>query len=192
MGRDDRRRDVAGGGAAATRLGAPVAMLAFAVALASGAAVAGAAVPAPGRTPARSLLASRNLWATIDICGPPNQRYTVGIRGSMPGDGEAGDRMFMSFRLQQEVPSTGRWRNFGPAGEYQPVGGGGMTRQAGASFEVRSGRGHRTLVLRGLVMFQWRRSGRVLAQGERFTSRGHESTAGADPPHYTAGNCTIA
>ena len=186
MDRDDRRRSGAGG-AAATRLDALFAMLVFAVALA-GTAVA---APATTRTPARSLLGSRNLWATVNVCGPAKQRNTIGIRGSMPGDGESGDRMFMSFRLQEQSAATGRWRNLGPAGEYQAVGNGEMTRQSGTSFEVRSGRGRPSLVLRGLVSFQWRHAGHVVAQAERLTSRGHESLAGADPPHYTAATCTI-
>ncbi len=34
-----------------------------------------------------SLLHSRELWATVDVCNPKDQPNTVGIRGSMPGDG---------------------------------------------------------------------------------------------------------
>jgi len=48
----------------------------------------------------RALLDSHELWATIDVCNPADQRNTVGIRGSMPGDGQSHDRMYMSFRLQ--------------------------------------------------------------------------------------------
>jgi hypothetical protein len=156
----------------------------------AGVAVA-ATAPSPGRTPTHALLSSRNLWATVDVCGPPKQRYTVGIRGSMPSDGEAGDRMFMSFRLQQLLPATGRWRNFGPAGEYELVGNAIAIRQGGTSFEVRSGRGQKLLTLRGLVMFQWRQSGRVIAQAQRYTTTGHESLAGADPPHFSAATCAL-
>jgi hypothetical protein len=174
---------------------APVVALAALGALAGVAAGAPATGPAPASAPTRAtpraLLSSRNLWATVDICATPKQRHTVGIRGSMPGDGEAGDRMFMSFRLQQEVVATGRWRNFGPPGEYQPVGNGMAIRQAGTSFEVRSGRGQKALTLRGLVMFQWRHAGRVLEQAQRFTLGGHESLAGAEPPRYTSATCTI-
>jgi len=72
---------------------------------------AGAATVAPGSTreaaALRALLRSRDLWATIDVCNPPDQRNYVGIRGSMPADGHAHDRCYMSFRLQY-MDATGK------------------------------------------------------------------------------------
>jgi len=59
----------------------------------------------------RALRVSRELWATIDVCKPADQPNTVGIRGSMPGDGNAHDTMYMSFRLQYMETTTGLWVN---------------------------------------------------------------------------------
>ncbi len=67
---------------------------------------------------AHALLKSRELWATIDVCSPIDQPDTVGIRGSMPGDGHAGDRVYMSFRLQYMNPSQ-QWVDV--AGALSPV-----------------------------------------------------------------------
>ena len=57
----------------------------------------------------RPLLDSHELWATIDVCSPHNQPHTVGVRGSMPGNGVAHDKMYMSFRLQYMDTTTKRW-----------------------------------------------------------------------------------
>ncbi len=51
--------------------------------------VSGAGAATPRLTPAqRALLTSKELWATIDVCDPPDQPNTLGVRGSMPGDGQ--------------------------------------------------------------------------------------------------------
>src|ERR1700719_1884116 len=67
------------------------------------------------RALAHALLTSRELWATIDVCSPTDQPYYVGIRGSMPGDGQGRDRMYMSFRLQYLDSASGRWVNLAGA-----------------------------------------------------------------------------
>src|SRR5271170_1853376 len=59
----------------------------------------------------RQLLHSHELWATIDVCDPAKKPNTVGIRGSMPGDGHARDSMYMSFRLQYLDSATKGWIN---------------------------------------------------------------------------------
>jgi hypothetical protein len=164
-----------------------------AIAAASAAAVpvlAPAAAPAAAR---HSLLSSRRLWATIDVCNPSDQPDTVGVRGSMPGDGRAGDRMYMSFRLQLLEPTSGRWKDLPGADSPQfiPVGSGESPRQGGSSFVIKPGSSRRVFVLRGLVTYQWRRNGTVIARTTRTTTSGHRSFAGADPAGFSAASCSI-
>jgi hypothetical protein len=141
-----------------------------------------------------SVLQSRLLWATIDICSPADQPDTVGIRGSMPGDGHPHDAMYMSFRLQYESTSgtTTSWSNLsGGASGFVFVGGGGSARQAGRSFTLVPVPGKRS-TLRGVVTYEWRRAGKVMRSTERTTSAPHKSETGADPKYYTAAGCTIS
>lgn len=148
-------------------------------------------------TPSHTLLHSHELWATIDVCSPANQRDTVGVRGSMPGDGRAHDAMYMSFRLQYESGgasgSTGNtWADVaGASSGWELVGGGASPRQGGSSFSLKPPAGKRAVTLRGVVDFQWRRDGRVLLSATAPTSTGHRSLAGADPPGYSAESCVI-
>jgi hypothetical protein len=149
-----------------------------------------ASTAALARASAHSLLQSRQLWATIDLCNPPDQPHYVGVRGSMPGDGRAPDRMYMLFRLQY-VNATGQWAEIanGPAPSFVPVGSARITRQLGRSFQVRP---QRALTLRGVVSFQWRHGSRVLASAYRVTTAGRESLKGSDPAGFSAATCRIA
>jgi hypothetical protein len=164
-----------------------------------------AAVLVPGLTAAassqgssaalhHSVLQSRLLWATIDVCSPADQPDTVGIRGSMPGDGHAHDAMYMSFRLQYESGSgaTASWSNLGGGSSgFISVGGGGSARQAGRSFTLVPVPGKHS-TLRGVVTFEWRRGSKVMQTTSRTTSADHRSETGADPKDYTAATCTIS
>jgi hypothetical protein len=158
-------------------------------------------LPAPARSRAsmaggarassHSPLESRQLWATIDLCNPPDQPHYVGVRGSMPGDGRAGDSMYMRFRLQYVNATTGQWTDIakGPAPPFVAVGSAKTTRQLGRSFQVRP---QQTLTLRGLVSFQWRVGSRVQASASRVTTAGRESLKGSDPAGFSAATCRIA
>jgi hypothetical protein len=180
------------------RAAALVLAVAWAAAPASAWTLLGPATPADARlareaaraTP-RQLLASRNLWATIDVCSPADQRDTVGIRGSMPGDGSASDRMYMIFRLQVQAHAGGRWKALGQASEYVLVGGAGTAREAGTSFVIRPPNNGKTLLLRGVVIFQWRHGFTLMQSTRRITSAGHESAAGADPAGFSSATCVI-
>ncbi|HSZ12417.1 MAG TPA: hypothetical protein VK790_00060 [Solirubrobacteraceae bacterium] len=140
----------------------------------------------------RALLHSHELWATIDVCNPADQPDTVGIRGSMPGDRRAGDRMYMSFRLQY-MSASRQWVNLGSSASsgFVAVGSGATARQGGTSFELKPVAGRPAVTLRGVVDFQWRRGRRVLVSGAEPTSVGHVSLAGADPANYSAATCVI-
>ena len=82
--------------------------------------------------------ASPLLWATIDVCNSAAHPDTIGIRGSMPGTGDAHELMYMSFRVEYRS-SPGHWRSLGGAGQsaFVAVGNGAaLARQAGQDFEV--------------------------------------------------------
>jgi len=159
--------------------------------------------PASGAPPARraggetstlkGLLRSGELWATIDVCNPADQPDTVGIRGSMPGDGNAHDQMFMSFRLQYQDMASKQWFDLPAATKpaFVRVGAGASVRQGGRSFQLQPQAGKPAFMLRGLVEFQWRRAGRLLQSAARPTTAGHRSRAGADPANYSAAGCLI-
>jgi hypothetical protein len=141
----------------------------------------------------RALLHSRELWATIDVCNPADQPSTVGIRGSMPGDGHAHDSMYMSFRLQYLDSATKSWVNLasGASSGFVAVGSGASARQGGTSFELKPVAGRPAATLRGVVDFQWRRGKTILVSGAEPTASGHLSLAGADPASYSAATCII-
>jgi len=171
-----------------------------AIALVLCAAFAGAASGAPtaGRAGGESaslkaLLRSGELWATIDVCNPTDQPDTVGIRGSMPGDGNTHDQMFMSFRLQYQDTASRQWFDLPAATKpaFVRVGAGASVRQGGRSFQLQPQAGKPAFMLRGLVEFQWRRAGRVLQSAARPTTAAHRSRAGADPASYSAAGCLI-
>jgi len=155
------------------------------LALLAAGAVAAPAAPAEAR--------SRLLWATVNVCDTAGHPDGIGIRGSMPGTGEGADRLFMRFRVQFRGRG-GRWRTIGPAGDsgWVDVGSGrAKARQAGRTFTVRPPGAGRAFVLRGLVLFQWRRGSTVLRRARRVTRGGHPRTPGADPPDASAATCTI-
>jgi hypothetical protein len=155
------------------------------------------AAPAPaggsGRASTHALLSSHELWATIDVCNPADQANTIGIRGSMPGDGEAHDKMYMSFRLQYLSPTTKKWANLagGASPGFVAVGSGQSARQDGRVFTLAPGAGMAPVQLRGVVDFQWRAGKKILLSASRPTAAGHVSLAGADPRNFTAATCMI-
>jgi hypothetical protein len=135
---------------------------------------------------------SRALWATVDVCNPPDQPNFVGVRGSMPGDGHSGDTMYMRFRVQYREASSHKWVNVAKGADsgFVKVGSAGVARQDGQSFRFIAGR--QTFTLRGYVTFQWRRGGSVLGTTNKVTQAGHSSLVGADPKHYSAATCKLS
>jgi len=166
-----------------------IAALLGAAALAT-AAPARASATGPG---AHQLLASRELWATIDVCSPARQPNTVGIRGSMPGDRQSRDKMYMSFRLQYLNSATQRWIDLvtGASPNYVAVGAGASARQGGRSFKLIPVAGKPAVTLRGVVDFQWRRGRTILLTASRPTTAGHTSLAGPEPANFSAASCQI-
>jgi hypothetical protein len=140
-----------------------------------------------------ALAKSAQLWATIDVCNPPDQPDTVGIRGSMPGNGQAHEAMYMRFRLQYMDTASKRWIDLssGATPAFVAVGGAKSARQAGRSFQLVPVPGKPAFALRGVVSFQWRRGSTVVETLSRPTTHGHQSLAGADPAGFSAATCSI-
>ncbi|HXB63572.1 MAG TPA: hypothetical protein VNV42_01735 [Solirubrobacteraceae bacterium] len=156
-------------------------------------ALAAAGAPA-GATLARStvtpLAQSPNLWATVDVCNAPHHPHTIGIRGSMPGDGRRRDAMYMRFRVQSFDATTKQWVELGGAeSAFVSVGSAVGTRQAGRTFEFKPT--PNPYMLRGLVEFQWRRAGHVVHLASIPTTARHTSLAGAEPKGFSAATCEL-
>ncbi len=136
---------------------------------------------------------SRELWATVDVCDPKDQPDTLGIRGSMPGGSQAGETLYMRFRVQYLDASTGKWLDLGQGADsgFLKVGSAALTRQAGRSFQLAPASGKAAYTLRGDVIFQWRKGTTVLEAATKATSAGHTSLAGADPRGFSAATCTL-
>jgi hypothetical protein len=190
VGRTTSRPARASIGAAALALAGLACAL---VALAPSAALGkSASVRAKSAIDAPALFRSRLLWATIDVCNPPDQPQTLGVRGSMPGDHHAHDTMYMRFRLQYMNTATKTWTDLSKASaSYAVVGTGSSPRQAGRSFQLNPVAGQPAFTLRGVVGFQWRRGKTVLAQTSLATTAGRDSLAGADPAGFSAATCLI-
>lgn len=148
---------------------------------------------AKGGVAPRALLRSHDLWATINVCSPSDRLNTVGVRGSMPGDGHSRDRMYMTFRLQYLNATSKVWADLlkAKSPSWVPVGAGASARQGGFSFTLKPMAGKPPVTLRGVVDFQWRRGKTVRQSAARLTTAAHKSVAGADPAGYSAASCTI-
>ena len=177
-----------------TRLSIGLLVLAGLAATVLGASTASATLVATRKPTAaeRALLDSHELWATIDVCDPTDQPNTVGIRGSMPGDGHAHDKMYMSFRLQY-MNASKQWVDLSSDANssFVAVGSGASARQGGTSFDLKPVTGQPPVTLRGVVDVQWRRGKTVLLSAARPTAAGHRSHAGADPADFSAATCLI-
>jgi hypothetical protein len=127
-------------------------------------------------------------WATVNVCNSAKRPDTIGIRASMPGVPK-GARMAMRFRVQFKTDDG--WQDVkGAASRWQPVGvARGAATESGWSFTFAHPSSPTTL--RGMVQVRWRKGVTVLRQLELPTEAGHRSSAGADPPDYSAATCTL-
>lgn len=168
----------------------PIASLA-ALALIAAALSGDVATASHGRT--HALLQSRELWATVDVCNPHDQPNTIGVRGSMPGDGQAKDTLYIRFRIQYFEPASKQWAYVkqGADSGWLKLGSADVARQAGRSFQFAHVAGRPSFSLRGAVSFQWKRGARVRYETTRVTGAGHRSVAGADPKNYSAAVCVL-
>ena len=176
-----------------SRLALAVSAVCAALLSPGGSLAATAGSPASRRAPnTRALLHSRELWATIDVCDTPKQPNTIGVRGSMPGDGRARDQMSMSFHLQY-LNAVNQWVELeaGDSSGYINVGTGAATRQGGWSFTLKPREGKPAFMLRGVVDFRWSQGKTVLQTASRPTTASHAATAGAEPKGFSAAACSV-
>ena len=183
------------------RVGAGVLALAFvtAPAIALRPPSAGAHQPADGRAAAHATAAKTpaqrakhsELWATVDLCNTAKHPNTIGIRGSMPGDGHRRDTMYMRFVVQNYDTGAQKWQNIGLSADsgFVLVGSAASTRQAGHSFTFKPT--VTTFTLRGLVEFQWHHAGRTVRSLTLPTTAGHRSLAGDEPKGFSAASCVL-
>ncbi len=141
---------------------------------------------------AKSLKSSRNLWATIDVCNPEDQPNAVGIRGSMPGDHQAADKMYMSFRLQYLDAKTKRWTavSKGAPRTTCPSAAAALGARAGASFELEADARRVHAARRRRLPVAPRQAGAAAAR-RAPRAPGTSAVAGADPAGYSAAECVI-
>ena len=137
--------------------------------------------------------ASPDLWATINVCDTAANPNTIGIRGSMPGLGRRAT-LWMRFQVQYLAAADGRWHNISRNADskWEKV---GVTRrkviESGQDFMFLPPPDGGSHTLRGAVTFRWMRRGHLVKKRHRITTAGHRSTAGADPPGYSAAVCQI-
>lgn len=145
------------------------------------------------RAVARTLMASDDLWATVNICDTPKNPNAIGIRASMPGTGETG-QMSLRYRVQYYIPANDSWQwvqNGGDSGWVALGSAFAGARQAGYTFAfVPPATGVYTM--RGVVDYQWRVNGKVVYTAQEGTHRGHANADLGDPAGFSAGLCTIS
>lgn len=154
------------------------------------------AVDVAGAGTADSILHSKRLWATVNVCDTVGHPDSLGIRGSMPGSGDRHEEMFMRFQVQYFKPSDEEWHDLGTAADsgWVDVGNARPTaRQAGRTFTVTPPRpGAAPYLMRGVVTFEWREDGMTVRRARKRTSANHPNTAGADPPAASAATCSVS
>jgi hypothetical protein len=133
--------------------------------------------------------AQPDLWATVNVCDTAGHPDEIGIRASMP---RASSRttLYVRFRVQYRAAPDDRWLHVAGADSKWRRVGRGRTHpvESGWSFTLSGGKPQ---LLRGVARFQWRRGGHVVRRARQLTAGGHRSTAGADPPDFSAAACRI-
>ena len=151
---------------------------------------------APATAAARQadpILHDKRLWATVNVCDTVGHPDSIGIRGSMPGDGVKGEAMFMRFQVQLLHSDDARWHNLdGADSGFVEVGSARKARQSGNTFTITPPRpGAAPYLLRGVVTFEWRDDDEVVRHTRRSTTAAHPNTAGSDPAGFSSATCTI-
>jgi len=148
-----------------------------------------AAVP-----PAGGASRPKDLWATINVCDTEIHQDMMGVRASMPGDGDR-TKMYMRFAAQYYDRSKQLWFDVKGNGlsEWIAVGSGRYARrQGGYTFAFDAPKSGKAFVLRGAVDFKWTKGRRIVRTAHLNTKGGHPGTRGADPEDFSAGICEIS
>jgi hypothetical protein len=137
--------------------------------------------------------ATKNLWATINICDSQNHPDDIGIAARMPGTGKD-LRMYMRFYVQ--YLDGDEWR-FVKTGGRSPWVFAGSAKfswiERGWTFSFDPPPAGSSYTMRGFVRFEWRRGKtKVVKRTHRYTSAGHPGTRNADPEDYSARRCKMS
>jgi hypothetical protein len=149
---------------------------------------AAGALPASGATKE-----SKDLWATVNVCDTSVHDNMMGVRASMPGDGDH-TKMYMRFVAQYYDRAKQLWSEVKGSGvsKWIYVGSGVFKRREGGyTFAFDPPGGGKTFVLRGAVDFKWTKGRRIVRTAHVLTKAGHPRTKGADPATYSASLCEI-
>ena len=133
------------------------------------------------------------LWATVNVCDTTLHQNMMGVRASMPGDGDH-TKMYMRFAAQYYDRSHQLWSEVKGSGvsRWILVGSGVYAaRQGGYTFAFDPPANGKTFVLRGAVDYKWVKGRRIVRTAHVITKNGHPGTKGADPPTYSASLCQI-
>src|SRR3954453_1963900 len=144
--------------------------------------------------PATAATRQKYLWATVNLCDTAVHDNMMGVRASMPGDGDR-TKMYMRFVAQYYDRSKQLWSEVEGSGVSQWIYvGSGIyaSRQAGYTFAFDPPANGKTFVLRGAVDFKWTKGLRIVRTARVMTKGGHPGTKGADPVTYSAALCEIS
>jgi hypothetical protein len=134
------------------------------------------------------------LWATVNFCDTQNRPDMMGVRASMPGDGEH-TRMYMRFVAQYYDRTNQLWTDVKGSGvsKWRDVGSGDRrSAQGGYTFAFDPPSGGKTFVLRGAVDYKWVKKRRIVRTAHVITKTGHPGTHESVPKGYTASLCEIS
>jgi hypothetical protein len=150
---------------------------------------ASVALPASAAAPKLS----KDLWATVNVCDTLKHDNMMGVRASMPGDGDH-TRMYMRFTAQYYDRTKQLWTEVKGSGVSRWIYAGlGIyaRREGGYTFAFDQPKTGDTFTLRGAVDYKWTNGGQTVRTAHLLTRRGHPYTNGADPKSYSAGICEI-
>jgi len=131
-------------------------------------------------------------WATVNVCDTASHPNTIGIRASMPRGKKASEKLFIRFVVQYLSQDDGKWHHVTAGGDSGFVAVKKprfKARQKGWSFQISPNSD--TIKVRGMVTMEWRVDGKVVRRAYERTHSGHKPDAAADPPGYSAADCTI-
>jgi hypothetical protein len=150
-----------------------------------------AAAPAHGA-------ATKDLWATVNVCDTPHSPNMMGVRARMPGNAKR-ERMYMRFTAQYRAGKT--WKRVSGRSRSAWLYAGSAlfkNQELGYTFSFDSPAAGKSYLMRGLVQFQWRDRRRhlgklrtvVVRRTHRYTTGGHP-TKRAEPAGHSAATCRI-
>jgi hypothetical protein len=135
---------------------------------------------------------ARKPWATVNVCDTAAAPNTIGIRAWMPGSSSGKQQRSVRF-IVQYLTKDNHWEAVaaGVDRRYVPAGTGRKPVELGRSFRIDPMPGEHVR-LRGRVIFKWRAHNVVVHKVAVLTTRGHRSSAGADPADFSAPDCLVS